>query len=387
MSVKPKVTFVARYYPPSPNINGESVCDMVQYLQENYGIECTIICMDREFEGKGGSSRQPVGNVIRLRTLFKSDRKLFRFFTFLYDGFVLTRHSLRYKNSLIVVTTSPPMLPMWASLLYGRKVKWALWTLDLFPEGFEATGIISKTNFLYKWVKKKTYASHPAQLICLGPKQAEHIRNEFQLDIPTSVLPCGVFFYQDKSDMMPSWWDNSKIILGYCGNVHDAHNPEFIKAVADNLDPQKHLLVVALYGTKAPALKEYLKDKPGVVITDNVPRNQLHFIDVHMVSLVVKWTHIAVPSKAVSAISMGCPILFCGSEQSDNWHMFRKAGWLIDEQQDIQQQVKNFMAHLTQAGIDEKKQMTAELYTHMQQQVLTTYSEVAQQINATQASQ
>lgn len=374
------VTFVTRYYPPNPNINGESICDMANYLHEHFSIESTIITTDRSFEG-GGSKREPAGRVIRLKTLFRSQHPVLRFLTFLYDGFSLIRHSLKYKDSLIVVSTSPPLLPVWVSLLYGKNVKWALWAFDLFPEGFAATGTIGAGNPFYNWVIRKTYDSSPARLIALGPRQAAYIHRQFGRELPTSILPCGVFFYQDKSDIPPAWYDPGKITLGYCGNVHEAHNPGFIKAVIDQIDPTQHQLILALYGSKAPEVKAYAQGKPGVILTDHVPRNQLHFIDVHLVSLTVRWTHIAVPSKAVSAIAMGSPILFCGSPDSDNWYMFREAGWLIEEQGDLPAQARNFVQSLTRADIDAKKTKTGAIYEGLKQQVLEAYKEVAKEIS------
>lgn len=379
MTNQASVVFVTRYYPPNPNINGESICDMVNYLQEHHCIESTIITTDRDFEG-GGSKRTPAGRVIRLKTLSKSNRALPRFFTFLYDGLTLIRYSLKYKNAFIVVTTSPPMLPFWASLLYGKNIKWALWAFDLFPEGFAATNLIRQNNPVYKWVIRKTYRSSPTRLIALGPRQAAYIKNQAGRDLPLSILPCGVFFHHDKSQTAPDWFDKDKIIFGYCGNVHDAHNPEFIKTVIDHLDPAKHRLILALYGSKAPEVKAYAQDKPGVVITGHVPRNQLHFIDVHLVSLSAKWTHIAIPSKAVSAISMGSPILFCGNPDSDNWYMFREAGWLIDEQDGIEPQVQAFMAEVDRAAINAKKSKTAGIYEGLKRQVLEGYEAVAGEI-------
>lgn len=378
MTNKASVVFITRYYPPNPNINGESICDMANYLQEHYGMESTIITTDRDFEG-GGSKRAPAGRVIRLKTLFKSNHALPRFLTFLYDGFTLIRYSLKFKNDLLVVTTSPPMLPFWASLLYGKNIKWALWAFDLFPEGFAATNLIRQNNPVYKWVIRKTYQSSPARLIALGPRQAVYIKNQTGRDLPTSILPCGVFFQQDKSEAKPDWYEKHKIMFGYCGNVHDAHNPEFIKAVIDRIDPAKHKLILALYGSKAAEVKAYAQGKAGVALPDHVPRSQLHFIDVHLVSLTAKWTHIAVPSKAVSAISMGSPILFCGNPDSDNWYMFREAGWLIDEQAGIEPQVRQFMAGLDRAAIDAKKSKTAGIYEGLKRQVLEAYEEVAEE--------
>jgi hypothetical protein len=380
-----QITFVARYYPPSPNINGESVCDMVTYLEEHYGIKSNIICMDRKFEG-GGQNRKPVGNVIRLKTISEHNNALLRFFTFLYDGFVLIKRSLKYKNTMLVVTTSPPLLPFWAALMYGKKINWGLWTLDLFPEGFNATGLINKRNIFYRWVKKKTYRGTPSFLIALGPQQHQHLNNEFKRNIPASTLPCGVFFYQDKAATPPSWWEEDKLFFGYCGNVGDAHNPDFIKAVIDQINPESQRIVLALYGHKAPALKAYANNKPGVILVDSVPRNQLHFIDIHLVSLQKQWTHIAVPSKAVSAIAMGGAVLFCGDRASDNWHLLKDAAWFIDENETINTQVKQFLESLKQEEIDSKKAVTTAVYKKLQNFVLNSYSEMADRVKAHHAN-
>lgn len=138
--------------------------------------------------------------------------------------------------------------------------------------------------------------------------------------------------------------------------------------------------ILALYGSKAAAVKAYAQGKAGVALVDHVPRNQLHFIDVHLVSLSAKWTHIAVPSKAVSAISMGSPILFCGSPDSDNWYMFREAGWLIDEQAGLRAQIQDFMAGLDRAAIEAKKSKTADMYEGLKRQVLEGYQAVAEEV-------
>ncbi len=377
--MKPKITFITRHYAPSANINGESVRDMVKYLSDKFQIESNVICMNK-IDNHGAANRESVGKVIRIKSIYQGQKAIFRFFAFLYDGFVLTRKALKHKDTLIVCTTSPPMLPFWASVLFKKRIQWVLWSFDLFPEGFNATNLISAKNPFYRWVIKKTYQNNPTFLIALGSQQAKYIKEKYQKEIPTLILPCGVPFFQNKSDKIPNWWQGDKLTLGYCGNLNDAHNPEFLKSIIDAMDPNKHQIVLALYGNRAEEVKRYGKDKPGVILVERVPREQLHFIDIHVVTLRKKWTHIAVPSKAVSAIFMGGTILFCGDKSSDNWHMFKEAGWFVDENNQMSQSVKQFFANLTSDSVQQRKAKTPELIEKLQNYVLNTYEDIAKQL-------
>lgn len=378
--MKRTVTFIARNYPPSLNINGESVCDMIGFLEQHYPeINCNVVYVDK-VTGHGGKKRKPLGNLVPVRNRF--DRGPLRLLKLFYDGYMLIRKARKLKSDLYIITTSPPLLPFWASRGLGKKNKRALWALDLFPEMFKANGNISENNLIYRHILKKTYADHPEFVIALGPKQALYItENCYGKKIPMSILPCGAFEGKP-SEEAPEWYDASRIIIGYCGNVHDAHNPDFIRFMIESIDPEKHLLVLALYGSKAPDLIEFARDKPGVRLVGNVPREQLIFIDVHMVSLLPGFTHYAVPSKAVSAVTMGKPILFCGNAESDNWFMFQDAGWLIEDAPGMQAQIKSFCQNISKAGIEEKASKAAAYGPRLEEMVKASYRFVGDYISA-----
>lgn len=366
------IVFITRHYPPNSNINGESVCDMVEYLSGTPNLTTHVICIDRQADGVG-NGRQPAGNVIRLKTLYQGQNSLLRFVTFLYDGWRLMLEARKFKNSLVVVTTSPPLLPMWASLMLRKKTRWAMWSFDLFPEGFQVTNFISKNNPLYRFARKMTYAGRPEFLIALGEQQSLYLQNAYQEKIPAQILPCGVFVHQEQETGAPDWWSPNLIFLGYCGNIGDPHNPEFIKAAIDHINPDTQRLVLALYGKKSEAVKSYAQGKPGIILVDRVPRNQLHFIDIHLVSLRTVWTHIAVPSKAVSAVCMGASVLFCGDKESDNWHMLQKAGWFITENDTMHDNVKSFLFTLKESDITQKKAAAVQISKQLQENVRKTY--------------
>jgi hypothetical protein len=375
--MKKELTFLSRHYPPNPNINGESIWDMAKYIKDNYGIESNIICIDRDAPG-GGEDRIPVGKVTRIKTFYQGNNAILRFMAFLYDGFILAYKARQYKDTTIVATTSPPLLPFWCSLLLPKKTVWGVWTLDLFPEAFTQMNNISSKNLIYRWVKRKNYQRPPNFLITLGPQQALYLQNEYQQDIPNIILPCGILFHQEKSTEIPDWWTEDKIFLGYCGNIGEAHNPELIRAAIDAINPDKHRLILALYGTKSEKLKAYAQNKPGVILVKRVPRNQLHYIQIHLATLTKGWTHIAVPSKAVSAIAMNSCLLFCGDKRSDNWYMFQKAGWFIDENDKISEQVQAFIDQLTLEDIKHKSSFTDQLYEELKAYVLSAYQQMAE---------
>jgi hypothetical protein len=122
----------------------------------------------------------------------------------------------------------------------------------------------------------------------------------------------------------------------------------------------------------------YAENKKGITILKSVPRNELHFIDIHLVTLLNTWTHVAVPSKAVSSICSGSTILFCGNKESDNWYLLQNAGWLIEDNQQLKEQVKSTLASITTVQIQVKKQKADEIAQNLSRLIATSYDTIAQ---------
>ncbi len=350
---------------------------MVEYLEANYGVQSHIICIDRTADG-GANTRQPAGSVYRIKSFYTGKNPLLRFVAFLYDGFMLAQKAKQFKDSFVVCTTSPPLLPMWAGLLWSKRTRWALWTFDLFPEGFQVTRFIGKNNPLYRLAHWATYRRGPDLLLALGERQAAFVQKAYGREIPTLVLPCGVFFEKKEWDTPPDWHDPAYIWLGYCGNVGDPHNPAFIIAAIDHLDPTRQRLVLALYGNRAAEIKAYAQGKSGVVLVERVPREQLHFIDVHLVTLRSEWTHVAVPSKAISAVFMGGSVLFCGDRDSDNWHMLQAASWFIEENTEMAAQVQHFLKNIHPKEVAQKRVAAPAISEQLRAYVLAAYRDMAE---------
>lgn len=343
------------------------------------GVEVSVFCMDISEKGNI-SSVEPTGNVTRIKQKFSNKHKVGKLLNMLLDGYILIRRSKRHPSDLVICTSSPPLLPMWASMLLGRKKKWAFWSLDLFPEGFVSAETISESNWIYRFLLKKTYQNPPDLLIALGEEQAKYIQKQYKITVPQIILPAGVTLGDEQKNAdhtKPDWYNPDRITLGYFGNVGQAHNPEFIKGMISASSGKHFQFILSVYGIHAQALKAYAKGFAHVVVEENgLAQDHLQYIDIHLVSLRTSWTHAAVPSKAVTAISTGRPILFCGSEYSDNWKMFKEAAWFIPETGTMNLEIERFISEISKEEIASKASLTQNIIVMLKQQVLDSYLEI-----------
>lgn len=375
-----ELTILTRHYPPNKNINGVLACEMAEFLLNEHNIKTNIVCIDTNSAGNK-SKVNPIGNIIRIKPLMKGKNKFSRLISLIFDGYSIIKYAKKhFSNTLIICTTSPPLLPFWASKVLRNNSKWALWSLDLFPEGFAANSQLSKNSILYKYLFQQTYKTPPNYLIALGNKQADSINLKYKTEIPVFILPAGVLLNKDSiiKSKKPYWYDENKIILGYFGNIGIAHNKFFILAILKNItDSQKFIL--SCYGVFSDDVKKIAKKYKNVtIITGGIPEEELSFIDIHLVSLNSRWTHTAVPSKAVSAISSGRPILFCGSNESDNWQMFKDAGWFINDNENIEQSCIKFLENISKEQIYLKAKNTFSINKSLQEKVINTYNSIAE---------
>ncbi len=373
----PHLTIVNRHYPPNPGITGESAWDLATYLIEKHGFTVQVVHITRSDDG-GGAVRKPVGETVSVPTIYRGKQKQLKLLAGFLDGILLILKAMQVRRGPVLVMTSPPLLPLWASWAWQR-ADWLLWSMDLFPQAFAATGQLNPTGWLYGWLLRQTYRRRPRHLIALGPGQADFVQRQYGQALPTTILPCGVLLQQTQADTTPNWRNRNdgKIYFGYVGNLGDAHSPDFLLHFFDQLDPTRHHFILATYGPKAATVLAAAQNQPGITVLERVPRSELGFIDVHLVSLVSAWTHLAVPSKALSSVCAGASFLFCGQPDADTWAMLQSAGWLIDIDQPLADQIKAFLSQLRPANIVQKRQAANTLTQALSQQVSQAYDQIA----------
>ncbi len=376
------VTIVERNYPPNRSITGESACDLAQFLIEQYDIEVHIVHLDSNYQG-GSNPRKPVGVQHILPAGYNGKRKLKRFLASLKEGRALIKKAIALNKGPIICMTSPPLLNFWASKLIPIDRPWFLWSMDVFPQAFLSSNLTSASNPVYRYLNKVTYKNSPKTLISLGSIQAKYLEGLYQKTIKKIILPCGIMLQNAKENSsevaIPQWKTENanKIIFGYCGNVGEAHSPEFLKECMDAIDPEKHHFILVAYGVHGQQILDYAQGKPGITIFDSVPREQLQFIDVNLVSLKEEWVNVCVPSKLVSAVYMGTNFLFCGIEECDNWNMMQDAGWLIKDDENRGAQVSKFFETIDKETLLKAKKRAKLRSDKMVDRSQKSYHEIA----------
>ena len=347
------VNIINRNYPPYRGITGESASELAEFLS-NKGIKINVVHVAADYSGSPDVHRG-AGTRYVIKTFYNGKNVLLRLLSSLYEGFRLAWKSHSLKPDVTICMTDPPLLNMWAVWL-RPKTPLVFWTMDLYPEGFWAGGLLSKKNFFYRFVDRIVLRRAPDHLIALGPCQQRYLQGKYNKQVPTSILPCGIYLAQPHSER-PDWAsDTNKIVIGYCGNLGEAHSYEYVKLAIDAFDPEKHTFILSTYGTKAERILTYAKslNKKGLIILPSVSRSNLRFIDVHLASLSNEWVNVSVPSKTVSSVCAGSTFVYYGVKNSDNWELLKDAGWLIENSRDPNA-ITDFLKMLDVEKIREKK--------------------------------
>ena len=292
----------------------------------------------------------------------------------LIDALRLVRTAKSTGADHIIVMSDPPFLQLIASY-FLVPAKTSFWFMDIYPQAFVARGLISMKNPIYKWYKRRLRTFKPKNFLALGKNQAKYIQDQFgynneicspiglqQLDLTGSGTP-------------PYWFEGHDLIyLLYKGNLGSAHDAQFIVALVNQLDSTKFRLIVNASGAKAERLSRSIGDKKSVEIVEQLTDSDLKYTDVHIVTLLDKWTHICVPSKALLAISAGSALLYHGSDQSDTWEYIKSASWRISDEYDKNSEIAIFLSSLTAEEIQKKKTKSTELYQRLTGQLKESHA-------------
>ncbi|KKB49224.1 glycosyltransferase family protein [Parabacteroides gordonii] len=372
-----KVVIINKYGALHPSATGRPVRKLADYLWEN-GVDVIVLSIHASYKGQVSQQEEKLPyQTIELPDFYSGTNKWFRLLGNLVDGFRLIAYSLLLpQHQLKVVLTDPSLINIWAILFrpFSRS-KLVFWTMDLYPEAFTSAGLISCNNLIYRMIFSFVYRHVPDFLITLGEQQYRYLCRQYKRPfIPHIVLPCGVCQKEEAPE--PSWRqaNRNKIIFCYAGNIGEAHNDAFLLELIRQLDPEKHLILLRLYGAKAKLVLKEANAFESVILLDYISSAEMRYVDICVASLLSMWNHVCVPSKVVSAICCGLPVLYNADEKSEGACMFPDAIWLLPNSENQLESVSAFLSTLSVDDISEKKEAAGKYAQKLISERYSSYS-------------
>lgn len=370
MSLLTKLCIINRNYPPEKGATGYHARQLVIALERTGKYDIHIVSAGRN---SNDSKRHYI------RGWYSGKIKSLRLFSAIAESYRLIKKALSINADFYIVMTDPSFLNFWGSKLF-KKRKWAIWTMDIYPDAFVANNLTSYESKIVQYYQQTLRNYTPDYLMALGHHQLDFFRKNYYPNIQATVIPIGLFDESKKAieqiQEIPEWYEENIMIFGYVGTIGEAHASDAVIRLLKNVSKMGHRCIISCSGAKSQEVLNQVQSLPNVVITDFIAQAHLSFIDIQIVTLLSDWTHICVPSKALSAIQHGSAVFFIGEEMSDTWKYIEKAGWRISEDCDCSEILYNLDTEI----LNEKKSQAIEATKYLKQKLKSAHQEVDETI-------
>jgi glycosyltransferase involved in cell wall biosynthesis len=329
-SCAPKVIFVNRFFYPDESASSQILTDLALHLSDQ-GVQVSVVA-SRSAHGMSGSflprERLKTIDIVRVRSAggwSKSTAgKLLQYLSF-YPGAFITLMRVVKKGDVVVAKTDPPLISVLAALVARVKgAKLMNWLQDIYPEVATALGTPGAELLESPLLRLRDLALGQATTnVVIGAKMADRV---FARGIP-----------KNKIRVIPNWADehaiqptaagssrtrealglnSSDIVIGYSGNLGQAHETDTLVGAAEILRDRADLKFLFTGGGRQHGRLQSLieaRDLKNFIFLPHQPRDQLSdtlaAADVHWLSLRPELEGLIVPSKLYGILAAGRPVL------------------------------------------------------------------------------
>lgn len=273
----------------------------------------------------------------------------------------LSFSNLEDRPDIILIGTDPifGVLAAIPIKFFSPNIRLVHWCFDLHPEAAIASGIISPSNVLAKFMKKLMGAAYRRcdAIVdigsCMKARLENYVHNAREMELTPWALVEPPAKVEANEKTRQNLFGSAKLTLLYSGNFGEAHSYKDILKVARILRHVPDIkFCFAVRGNKVDELKKAVTcDDTNICFAKFAPieelKNRLGSADIHMTSLRPEWSGIAIPSKFFGSIATGRPVLFSGPKESAiaQWISEFGLGWVLTSENitEVAQNLENLV--------------------------------------------
>lgn len=243
-------------------------------------------------------------------------------------------------GDILLAKTDPPILPLVAAIVAMlRGAQRVNWLQDLYPEVAAASGLVRADGRLVRAVcaARDRALSSAATNVAIGERMAARL-------VARGVPPGRVRVIANWTDetrihpiptgdnpLRAEWGLAGRFVVGYCGNLGEAHDIETVLAAARLLRHRPDIaFLVAGGGSNHARLADAARCERlhGFVFRPYQPEGRLTLLlslpDVHWLSLRPAFEGLIVPSKLYGIAAAGRPVIALGDPDGELARLVRR---------------------------------------------------------------
>lgn len=341
-----RLLFVNLHYAPDNAATAQLLGDIAEYLA-HLGYSTEVLCgKGRYIIGQVDAPAREVREgvkVLRVPTLGAGRRsharRILNYAVFYVQ--VLVRVFAGTNKRYVIYLTTPPLIGFIGFLArHLRRIRYAIWSMDVHPDAAVAAGILDGTGRLCSILRRMTFYSYSEAdlVIDLGVAMKKRIA---AYGIAEENLQT-VNIWSPVDDLAVPREDNplaqrvglgDELVVGYSGNAGIAHRFDEVLAAAAELRREEDLRFLFIgHGPRRQHIEEYAAANRirNFCYLDYFSRDaltcSLSLIDIHLVTLRQSFAGVAVPAKLYGIMAIGRPTIFVGPTECETARTILDAG-------------------------------------------------------------
>jgi len=251
------------------------------------------------------------------------------------------------KNDVVLVASSPPMLPFLAIIAsFLKRAKSVIFIFDLYPDIAVTGGVLKEKSFLTKIVRWTTkFFYQKATMVFIPGRDMQKLSQKRfsgnNLSVHFIPLPVDTDeirpMKREENELISSLNLNNNFVIQIAGNLGFVHDVELFLTVAKILEDTPDIkFLLFCSGKKLPGIVQTIKDenRNNIIIHPRLPREKtceiVNACDIAISSLFIPGMYgLASPSRTYAILAAGKPQLAITEDGTEVALLIQeeKVGW------------------------------------------------------------